>query len=538
MAPRNKIPSRSAAPAVQVLALGLAALGASPPVRSQPQERKRAAPPPPVTIQAPGTSAPAPVEPKAVEQAAPEQVQAQPATRVAAPASLENRAATATMEQAQVLGGVPRPRSGAPGAPWVQMATGQATGPEAARSSLLLERLGRGEGVDEMAHKGEIGVADVRYLLAERVEPWGFFNGQDAVETRRALARWLLQNDKRLEEQIAQPQVLPRTLRLWVADYLGSVGDERVIAVCEQILKDTPLPLGGDDGQGDKPLVFQTIERMARYLGDRGKHAESGQMWQRLPSFYTAREWWNADAMIEAGRAYEAAGQSSQSRAAYIQAISGDNDGFASGALWEYANHLIRQGQVDAAQQFVLQFEPKAPEVLGRKGFIAASLLGYLHYLKGEWKEARQSYELCLARRAQLATPKQREDARDIAASAQKMLRLIGQWEAHPLVSDPERIDIAVGQEAPDAPITRRFLVSMFREVPLKLSSSNAQVQLAVEDSPWAADSQPLQFEKQIVVSIPPSLLRQETAADIVISSPQLPKYLLHIPLKITKAHE
>lgn len=416
----------------------------------------------------------------------------------------------------------------------------QATESAALRSSLVLAQLlDGGKSVDALFRSGDLTLDVARYILSNRVEGWGTIDHRWVDNIRRDLAALVWrEGGEALHKEAVAPQVLPRYFRLWLADYLSSVGDEQVLAIGEQILKDTPLPLGGDDGQGDKPLVFQTLERMARYLAQKGKHVESAKVWGRLPAFYTAKEWWNADAMIEAGRQYEEAGQSSQSEAAYAQAIANDSDNFASGALWRYGNQLIRQGETDKAQQLLLQVEAGLPRAGSQKGVVASSLLGYAHYLKGEWKEARRNYELCLARSAQLTDFKKQQSVQNVVADAQEMLLLTDRWEAAPLAGDPQRIDIAVEHSPNGKSITRRFFVRMPREMPLTLSSSNPQVRLQIEESPWASDAGHLRFEKQVVVSVPPSLLQQDTMADIAVGSPEFPKYLLHIPLRISRAHE
>lgn len=381
----------------------------------------------------------------------------------------------------------------------------------------------------EAWQKGALDVDDLLYIVNERFDTWGGFNWHGDVELRRGLVKLLAENGG---EKIKDFAKLPIKVRLWLADYYGSIGDEKVLGLAESVIVEIkPGAVGQED------LAFQAVERLGWFYRDRGEHEKSAQVWLRLKPMLATAGWQAPDSMIEAARAYEAAGQKSQSKATYDQIIAGDNEDFANGALWEYGSQLIRQSQIDKAQQLLLQVEAKSAKPLGKNGIMTAALLGYGHYLKGEWKEARRNYELCLARGAQL-TASQRNSVRDITASARKMLGLIGQWEANPLVSDPERIDIAVGSESKNEPLTRRFLVSMFREVPLTVSSSNAQLQFRVEDSPWVADSQPLQFEKQVVVSIPSALLGQDTTAEIVVSSPQFPKYLLRIPLKITKAHE
>lgn len=311
-------------------------------------------------------------------------------------------------------------------------------------------------------------------------------------------------------------------------------------------MKDTPIPATGGEAHGDKPLVFQTVERLGWFYRDKADHVKSAQSWLRMKSMYAEPGWWVPDAMIEAARQYGKAGQGSQSHSFYSQLITGDNEDFAGGALWEYGNALIRQGEIEKVWQLLLEAEaeaeakpkPKPSRPVRNKDVISASLRGYLHYFKGEWQQARQSYHLCLARSAQLAAPEQRVGLKTITAQAEQMLQLVEQWQTKPLVSDPPRIDITVGRDQPNAPITRRFLVSMFRELPLTLSSTIPQIAFRVEDSPWAADAQPLQFEKQVVVSIPPALLGKETEADLIVGSPQLPQYQLRIPLKITKAHE
>lgn len=164
-------------------------------------------------------------------------------------------------------------------------------------------------------------------------------------------------------------------------------------------------------------------------------------------------------------------------------------------------------------------------------------LLGYAAYSRADWQQAQQNLRVCLEQSQQLLSPEQRAAA-DVVEKAQEMMRLTSQWQNQRFVCDPTEIVISLGADATvTAPLTRRFLVSAPRDVPLKVKGETG-ITAQVEESPWAADVRPKLFQKQIALNIAPELLRVGFAATITVSSPQLPGFLTEVSVRVEASQD
>jgi hypothetical protein len=141
-----------------------------------------------------------------------------------------------------------------------------------------------------------------------------------------------------------------------------------------------------------------------------------------------------------------------------------------------------------------------------------------------------------LEQNTQLATQDARNSIKDIVEDSQNTLQLIKLWENQQFFSDPSQIEVVAGPDKREHPVTRRFIVGLYRDIPLTVNSDNLDIKVSVEESPWAEDRRPLVFEKQIVVEISPKALTELSQARISITTAQLPEFQVQIPVHIHKA--
>lgn len=370
---------------------------------------------------------------------------------------------------------------------------------------------------------------DLLWIFSDFIGPWGNLGEVKNVPVRRALIELLVKNDDRVQS----PEKLPPTVRLWLADYYQSLGDEKCVALSESILSEIKTPV-----RGENALIFQTVERIAWQHRDKGEKEKTAQTWLRMADYHAESGWWLPDAQIEAARAFRLAGNERRAEELYSQLARTGPDYFASGALKENSQALIREGKTDEARLELEALLKQRGSTTEPKYAAILSVLGYLHSLKGEWPQAAQRYSEAVELGKKL--PADQLLLPDIAVlnNAEAMLRVVTQWKTQSMICDPPAINIAAGPEKKDAPITRRFLVSTPQDVLVDVGSSDARIKvLRVEDSPWQSEAQrgaqPLRYEKQVVVEISPDALQKDLSATLTLSSAKLSGYQARVPLRV-----
>ncbi len=181
----------------------------------------------------------------------------------------------------------------------------------AAKMPILVEKLRAHSLTPQQAWEaGDLEVPDLIYFL-ESLDRWGGFTWDKDPDLRRQMVALLVQHG---QKQLQQPETLSPVVRLWLADYYGSIGDKRVLTLSESILREQKEPKKGEDA-----LTFQALERMAWFYRDQGQHEKGAETWLRIPTLIPDQGWWQSDALIEAARAYSKGGKSEEARRLYAQ---------------------------------------------------------------------------------------------------------------------------------------------------------------------------------------------------------------------------
>lgn len=165
----------------------------------------------------------------------------------------------------------------------------------------LLDRMQKGELMPQKAWDDKLmDIDDLLWIFTNKIDPWGGFYWEKNLSLRRALEKVLAENGG---GKLAVPEKLPAVIRLWLADYYGSIKDEKCLGLCESILSEYKEPV-----KGENPLLFQTIERIAWYYGLQGKHLKAAQAWERFLPLSATTGWWTPDVILETARGYSKAG--------------------------------------------------------------------------------------------------------------------------------------------------------------------------------------------------------------------------------------
>ena len=244
--------------------------------------------------------------------------------------------------------------------------------------------------------------------------------------------------------------------------------------------------------------------------------------------------WWTADASIEAARLYRQLNNVGKAAALYLQVAQSGPDLMAGGALRERVGMLAQQGEQESVQNWLEQLWRQRGAAAESKYVFVATKLGRLCYQKGQWSAARDYYQQAVALSEQLRSVKERASIATDVAEATAALRLIDHWKKQWIVCDPAKISIVAGRDKKVEPVTRRLLVSVPRDVPIVVRSSDHRIKvLVIEESPWAGDAQPLRFEKQVVLEIAPEALQQDWEATLSVSSPQALGFETRVSLSV-----
>ncbi len=395
----------------------------------------------------------------------------------------------------------------------------------------LIEQMTNGNLTPQQAWSYKLlNANDLLWIFSDYIGSWGNLGAVKNVPVRRALMELLVKHGS---DTLESPEKLPPTVRLWLADYYQSLGDEKFLALCESILSEIKTPV-----RGENALIFQTVERIAWQHRDKGEAEKAAQAWLRMADYHAESGWWLPDAQIEAARAFRLAGKEARANELYGGLARSGPDFFAGGALRENCRALIRDGKSAEARLELEALLKERGNAVEPKYVAALSVLGYLHYLKDEWPQAAKRYAEAIelgkkVPAAQLLAPEMA-----ILNNAEAMLHVVTQWKTQSMICDPPAILIAAGPEKKGAPITRRFLVSTPHDVVVDVGSSDAQIKvLRVEDSPWQSEAQrearPLRYQKQVVVEISPEALQKDLSATLTLSSAKLPGFQARVPLRV-----
>jgi len=314
-------------------------------------------------------------------------------------------------------------------------------------------------------------------------------------------------------ERLKDTGKLPLTVRLWLADYFGSIGDERVLPLAESVLADLkPGAVGQED------LALQAVERLGWYYRDRGEHEKSAQAWLRLEPLVSKPGWEVPDSVIEAARQWKQAGQGDKAQAAYARIAPLGDVWVTSVAVGDQARELMASGQQAPAQKMLRDALPLAmgseAQVLVQS-FLARSLL-----LSGDLEGARSTAQQALDAYAKL--PRQQAVLESMARATRDEA---AGWIQSPIQIEPRELKLPAVKEGAQ-PIVRRLRVRTLKPATLAVTSSAPQIKarLLSEDGWGTAAS----TEQVLVIECAPGA---PANAILSITSEQYPNVEAKVPV-------
>lgn len=370
---------------------------------------------------------------------------------------------------------------------------------------------------------GALDVDTLLYIVGERLGPWGGFFWERDDELRRALVKLLVEHGG---EKVKDTSKLPLTVRLWMADYWGNIGDERVLALAESVIADLKP---GAAGQED--IALQAVERLAWFYRDRSEYLKGAQSWLRLEPLLSKVGWWQADATIMAAHLYLETPEKQKAGALYLRTAASNDVRLSVAGLGAYLNSLDSEEDYEEAQKQMEQLLGRQVGNVHPKFVAASAMLGYLHYRKGGWATSRKYYEQAIAQSKLLISPQERDSVADVVSRAEAALQEIEQWQKQPIVCEPKSVHIVLGEESQGEPLTKRVYFSTFGSIPLTVSVDSAKCKVSMGRR-WS-DDDGLRTHQEVILEVAPESLKESFKMVLTTSSARIKNSQVQMPVQI-----
>lgn len=366
----------------------------------------------------------------------------------------------------------------------------------AARMPILVEKLRAHSLTPQQAWEaGDLRVPDLIYFL-DSLDRWGGFTWEIDLDLRRQMVALLVEHG---QKQLEEPEKLSPAVRLWLADYYGSIGDKRVLTLSESILREQKEPKKGEDA-----LTFQALERMAWFYRDQGQHEKGAETWLRIPTLIPDQGWWQSDALIEAARLYSQGGKQEKAQQLYAQAGRSSDDYHAGGAIVEgFGRELQRNPKQTEIQLLQIKKESTTPDAR----LAAHFLLALARYKAQDWKGFLLQAEEVLRDYEQIEEKPRRRAFAPLALKIEDAEKWAKLWLTQTVVA--ENPDLHFAFDGPfQQPVERRVFVNTAALTPLQVTveGDKNRVQARLEESPWASELEETRQQHVVVVTITPGV--------------------------------
>ncbi len=298
----------------------------------------------------------------------------------------------------------------------------------AAKMPILVEKLRAYTIVPQQAWEaGDLDVTDLIYFL-ESLDRWGGFTWDKDPDLRRQMVALLVQHG---QDQLQHTEKLSPAVRLWLADYYGSVNDSKCLTLCESILREQKEPKKGEDA-----LVFQVLERMAWFYRDQGQYEKSAENWLQVPTLIPDQGWWQADSLIEAARAYSNAKKLDKAQRLYAQVIHIGDTAEKGLVIYDQALTLIKENHHTEARVLLQQHLGDDEGAWVKVGLL--SLLSASYLRTGEVEGAHHTAQNALDFYYTLKDPPQDGGMKHQVERAKEVLAWCQQYEKNKTLVNPK----------------------------------------------------------------------------------------------------
>lgn len=390
----------------------------------------------------------------------------------------------------------------------------------AAKMPILVEKLRAYSLTPQQAWEaGDLDVPDLIYFL-ESLDRWGGFYWDVDLDLRRQMVALLVQHG---QKQLQQPEALSPVVRLWLADYYGSIGDKRVLALSESILREQKEPKKGENAIG-----YQAVERIAWFYRDMGQYEKAAEEWMRIDKIHKDAGWWGPHAMLETAWTYTQ-GNEKKAEETYRKVAQYNSPWANHTALWGLSRLLIKQDRHEEVRKLLLS--QLQGEDVSQRQVAVSSLMGSSYYRSGDFQLAQEWSRKALEQYEALSEiePKMGSDAA-ISESSER-LWWIEQWKTSPLlVCWPPRLDVSSQEQQKPS-----FNIRSFREVPLSVVVDDPRLRTTLKGK-WQSAENGFCFDQEVAVELLPSANKDSFNATITVTSSRFPNLKQKVKVHINQA--
>lgn len=364
-----------------------------------------------------------------------------------------------------------------------------------------------------------LSVDDMLWIFTSYIDPWGSFNWKFDIEVRRDLARLLSETG---DEKLRPLEKLSPNVRLWLADYTMSIGDEQTIKIGESILSEIKKREPDENA-----LAFQTIERMARYYVDIGELEKGAKTWLRVADYYAQTSRFVPDYLIEAARVHHLMGQDAEARLFYSQVSQYDNSWLSSIAVIDQARMLLNKNKLAEARELLQQELIRCEETI--KPVILA-LIGKSYYQEQNFAKAQQVSLEAIEKFKKTKDQNKKSALDSLINSAESRAKWSEKWTKSTFVCQPAEFNVTIHQD--ESAVMRTLLIRSPRPMPIAVICNNPHVIIQVAKDVLKEDI----FAQSTVRIQINAEASKFSATELTVSSPQFPDTKIKVPLKIEHA--
>lgn len=388
----------------------------------------------------------------------------------------------------------------------------------AAKMPILVERLRAYSLTPQQAWEaGDLDVPDLIYFL-ESLDRWGGFTWEIDLDLRRQMVALLVQHG---QQRLQQSETLSPVVRLWLADYYGSIGDKRVLALSESILREQKEPKRGENAIG-----YQAVERIAWFYRDMGQYEKAAEEWMRIDKIHKDAGWWGPHAMLEAAWTYTQ-GNEQKAEEAYKKVVSYNSPWATHTALIGLARLLIKQDKHEEVRRLLTS---QHGENMEQRQISISSLLAESYYRSGDFGLAQSWSQKALTQYEVLNEVESKMGSDAAIAESSERLWWIQQWKTSPLVCWPPRLDVSSQeQEKPS------FNIRSFCEVPLSVVVDDPRLRTTLKGK-WQSAENGFCFDREVAIELLPSANKNSFNATITVTSSRFPNLKQKVKVYINQA--
>lgn len=329
-------------------------------------------------------------------------------------------------------------------------------------------------------------------------------------------------------DAVKEVEKLPVLVRVAVARYYSRNGDERTVALCEQLLGELDTKLAKNPNVQQWPQLW-AIPLLGVYYKNQRQPEKEAQTWERGLTYNNSDAGWQASLRLEAAQAYlkmDSTDKSGKAKALYAQVAQFGQTWWTSMAVFDQAKALMRNEGQKPAQQLLLKALPDFENDKAQTMLLA--LLSRSFYIDGDLAQARRYGEAALELNKTVKWDKKYGQEK-LLSMAREIVSEANTWQKSPIHVEPNVLQVELPTSRTE-PIIKRLRVKTLSDVPLQVTSSSPAVQAQIISKLWG-DEVDSNAGREVVVQIMPDAAAKDVT--LTFSSAKLAGIGAKVPVQL-----